>query len=124
MHKLFNARARLCNGQLLKKAAQLHDERNLASGENFSDAHRRDQRQRHQYVRLDVKRRHKANDRLEHDRHAAQNDRDPRRVERANPHAAQAANDRRAGQRQQRHIFFDAAELQKRLQLFHVDPLF
>ena len=61
----FNARARLCNGQLLKKAAQLH--------------------------------------------------------------AAQAANDRRAGQRQQRHILFDAAELQKRLQLFyqlfHVEPL-
>lgn len=66
VQELFNARARLCNGQLLKKAAQ--------------------------------------------------------------PHAAQAANDRRAGQRQQRHILFDAAELQKRLQhfyqLFHVEPLF
>ena len=65
VQELFNARARLCNGQLLKKAAQLH--------------------------------------------------------------AAQAANDRRAGQRQQRHILFDAAELQKRLQLFyqlfHVEPL-
>lgn len=65
MQELFNARARLCNGQLLKKAAK--------------------------------------------------------------PHAAQAANDRNSGQRQQRHIFFDAAELQKRLQLFyqlfHVEPL-
>ena len=124
MHKLFNARARLCNGQLLKKAAQLHDERDLAGGENFSDAHRRYQRQRHQYVRLDIERRHESDDRFQHDRHTAQNNRRPRRVERANPHAAQAANDRRAGQRQQRHIFFDAAELQKRLQLFHVDPLF
>lgn len=118
MHKLFNARARLCNGQLLKKAAQLHDERNLAGGENFSDAHRRYQRQRHQYVRLDIERRHESDDRFQHDRHTAQNDRDPRRVECAQPHA---------GQRQQRHILFDAAELQKRLQLFyqlfHVEPL-
>lgn len=50
--------------QLLQQAAELHDERDLARGEVFADADRRDQRERDEHVRLDVERRDKADDGL------------------------------------------------------------
>lgn len=64
MDELFNARAGAGDGQLFEQAAELHDERDLARGEILADADRRDQRERDEHVRLDVERRHKADDGL------------------------------------------------------------
>ena len=62
--ELFNARAGAGDGQLFKKTAELHDERDLTRGEVFADADRRDQRERDEHVCLDVERRDKADDGL------------------------------------------------------------
>ena len=62
--ELFDARAGAGDGQLFKKTAELHDERNLARGEVLADADRRDQRERDEHVCLDVERRDKADDGL------------------------------------------------------------
>ena len=60
--ELFDARAGASDGQLFKKTAELHDERDLARGEILTDADRRDQRERDEHVRFDVERRDKADD--------------------------------------------------------------
>ena len=62
--ELFDARAGAGDGQLFKKTAELHDERDLARGEILTDADRRDQRERDEPVCLDVERRDKADDGL------------------------------------------------------------
>ena len=62
--ELFDARAGAGDGQLFEKTAELHDERDLTRGEVFTDADRRDQRERDEHVCLDVERRDKADDGL------------------------------------------------------------
>ena len=47
---------------LLQKTTQLHDKSHLTGRKNLPDGHGRDQRQRHQHVRFDIKRRHQADD--------------------------------------------------------------
>ena len=117
--QLFDAGPGLGDGQLLQQRAQLHDERNLSGGERLSDADGRDQRQRNQHVRLDVERGDKADHGLQNDGDAAQDDGDPRRIERERVDLQQAAQDRGPGDRKERDIFFDAAQCQQLFQPFH-----
>ena len=119
VHQLFDAGPGLGHRQLLQQAAQLHNEGHLTGGKVLADAHRGDQRQGHQHVRLDVKSRHQADDGLQHNGHAAQDDGDPRHIKGEGLPFRQAADHRDAGDHQQRHVLFDAAPLQQPLQFFH-----
>lgn len=56
----------------MHQRAQLHDERHLTGDKGFTDADGRNQSKCNQYVRLDVKRRHKSNGRLQKNGDAAQ----------------------------------------------------
>ena len=119
MDQLFNAGPGPGHSQLLQQAAQLHDERHLSGGEGLADANRGNQRQRHQHIRLDVKGRHKADDRFQHNGQTAQHNGHPSNIKGQGLDPHQAAKHRRTGQRQKHNILPDAAQLQKRLQLFH-----
>ena len=116
MHQLFNACPHLGHRQLLQQSAQLHDEGHLAGGKNFPNAHRGHQRQRHQHVRLDVKGRHQPDDGLQNNGQAAQHNGDPRQVKGQRLPLQQAGHHRNARNRQQHHVLFDAAQVQKFLQ--------
>ena len=119
MHQLFNTGPRPGNSQLLQQRAQLHNHRDLACGKIRANADRRNQRQRHKHVRLDVKARHKPDDRLQKNRDAAQDDRHPGNVKRKRLHARQTANDRGAGENQQDNFLFCPAKFKQALQSFH-----
>ena len=119
MHELFNARPGPRDGQILQQRTQLHDERHLTCGKVLADDHRGDQRDGNQYVRLDVERGHQPDDRLEDDRHAAQDDCNPRRVERQRQQAENARQQRQAADHETGYIFFRPAPFEKCFQLFH-----
>lgn len=110
---------RFCHRQLFQQAAELHDECDLAGRKDLADAHRCDQRQRYEHVGLDIKHRHEPDDCLQHDRHAAQYDCDPRQVERERLPLEQTAHERNAANGQQRDAFLRPAQLQKLLEFFH-----
>ena len=81
VHQLLNPGSGFRHGQLLQKTAQLHDKSHLTGRKNLPDGHGRDQRQRHQHVRFDIKRRHQADDGLQNDRHTAQDDGHPSHIQ-------------------------------------------
>ena len=71
VNQLFNPGSGLCYRQFFQQSAQLHDKGHLAGGKDLSDADRRDQCQRKQRIRLDVKSRDQSDDRLQNDGDAA-----------------------------------------------------
>ena len=119
MHQFLDARPGLGYGQLLQQAAQLHDEGHLAGGEVLADGHRGDEGQGYQHVRLDVKGGNQADDGLQNDGDAAQDNGYPRHVKGKGPDAQQAQHHGDPGDDQQRNILFDAAQLQQMFQFFH-----
>ena len=72
--------------------AEGHDERHFSRGEDFPRSESRDERHRDEKVGLDVEGADQRFDGLDRDRHAAQEHRDPRRIDR------RSAHDRRRGE--------------------------
>lgn len=64
MNQFLDSRTGTGYGQFFQKASQLHNKGYFTCGEIFSDEDRGNQRQRHQYISLDVKSGDQSNDRF------------------------------------------------------------
>ena len=96
-----------------------YNEGHFTGGKGLSDADGRDQRQRNQHIRLDVKGRDQANDRFQNDGQTAQKDREPCQIKGERLELQQVAKNGSAGDHEQDNILPDPAKRQKLLQLFH-----
>ena len=96
-HQFFYAGPRLGYGEVFEQCANLHDEGHLPGGEVFPDDDRGNERQRHQYVGLDVKVRHQADDCLQNNGQAAENDGYPCGIKRKRVQAKKADGQKDAG---------------------------
>ena len=121
MHQLFDPSARTRNSELFQQRAKLHNECNLASRKILANNDRRDQRQRHKHVRLDVKSRDQPNDRFQDDRDPAENDRHPRRIHTADLQSGNARHEGDPGNDQKYNVAFCSAPLEQGFQAFNHD---
>ena len=112
--QLLNPRPGLGHGEVLQKAAQLHDEGHLAGGKIFPNEHRGHKGHGHQHIRLDVKGSDQADDGLQQDRHSAEEDGNPSRIHRQILPPKNAAQERHAAEDQEGDVLLGPAPLQKR----------
>ena len=104
--------------QLLKQAAQLHDESDLAGGEVLPHHNRGDEGQRYEQVGFDVVFVHHSQRRLTHDGHAAQHDSKPSWIHRQAARTHETHHERRCRHDDARNVLLDAAPLQRGFQAF------
>ena len=122
--QLLNPRPGLGHCQVLQQAPQLHDEGHLPGGKVLPNAHRGDEGQGDQHIRLDVKGRDQADHRLQHDGDPAQDNGDPGRVKGQGEPVKKAGQQRRAPQHQAGHVLSRAPPVQEGFQFFHGYLLF
>ena len=112
--QLLNPRPGLGHGEVLQKAAQLHDEGHLAGGKVLSNEHRGHESHGHQHIRLDVKGSDQADDGLQQDRYSAEEDGNPSRIHRQILPPKNAAQERHAAEDQEGDVLLGPAPRQKR----------
>ena len=107
------------HGQIFEQAAELHDESDLARGKVLADSDRGQERNGHEHIGLDVKGRDQANNRLQDDRDAAQDDGNPGRVKRQRDQIKDAHEQRYARHGQAGDLAPGAAPCKQGFQFFH-----